>query len=135
MGESGALLAPVLAFLAPDAFSNWYRLGTGELWGAAIPHGEPPLRRARSSCGGPAYDAGLILLAVLAGLSKESFVATIPALAWFRAGALQAEDGPSQQTSGSLKARTRSSVQALLVAFLVLSAVILTVSATVRYGE
>ena len=135
LGESGALLAPVLAFLAPDAFSNWYRLGTGELWGAAFLTGSLLCAARARRGGGPAYDAGLVLLAVLAGLSKESFVATIPALAWFRAGALQAEDGSSQQASGSLKARTRSSVQALLVAFLVLSAVILTVSALSGTGS
>ena len=129
LGEFGALLAPVLAFLAPDAFSNWYRLGTGELWGTVcLTASLACAARARTN-GSRADDVAVILLAVLAGLSKESFIATIPGLAWFRAGALQATVKPPQHASRNLNPRISGSVYALLVAFLGLSALVLSVSA------
>jgi hypothetical protein len=129
LGEYGALLAPVLAFLAPDAFSNWYRLGTGELWGTVCLTGGLvcAARARRNDCS--RADVAVVLLAVLAGLSKESFIAVIPGLAWFRAGALQATVKPSQGSSQNLNRRTRRSVQTLLVVFLALSAIVLSLSA------
>ena len=130
LGESGALLAPILAFLAPDAFSNWYRLGTGELWGTACLAGSL-LCAARARRGDdPAWDGGLILLAILGGLSKESFVAAIPALAWFRAGALPTAGRPAEPNSAGLRSRTRRSVQSLLAVFVAQSAVIVMIAGT-----
>jgi hypothetical protein len=122
------LLFPILTFLAPDAFSNWYRLGTGELWGTACLAGSLLCAALARRNLGPMWDGGVILLAFLAGLSKETFVATLPALAWFRAGALQATTNSAPPTPADSSARTRTCVWTLLIAFLVESAVVLGLS-------
>ena len=72
LGELGAVLAPVLVFLAPDAFSNWYRLGAGEHWGTAFLTGSLLCAALTRRNGSRACDVGLNLLAVLAGLMKQA---------------------------------------------------------------
>jgi hypothetical protein len=131
LSRSEALLVPVLAFLAPDAFSNWYRLGTGELWGmaclAAALLSAVTARRSPSVVA----DTALLFFAVLAGLSKESFVPVILAVACLRAGVLCAGREPTAAaTPDDSRRQTRIVVALLLGSFVILSTILLAVSVT-----
>jgi hypothetical protein len=117
-----------VTFLAPDAFSNWYRLGNGETWGMAFL--AAALFAAAKAWRRPTFlaDAALMLFAVLAGLCKESFVAVIPALALLRAGVLHPDEDPTPAMRADSRSRARISAAILLALFAVLSICLLAVS-------
>jgi hypothetical protein len=80
LGFAPALLWPVLTFLAPDAFSNWFRLGTGESWGSLF-LAAALFAAMRRPLGSWRLDCAAVAAAFLSSLCKESFVAILPAFA------------------------------------------------------